>query len=548
MKKWDIKNELSDRGELMDLLLKNRGVESKAGRELFLNPPRVEELSKDLSPEFQKSISKAKKKILNVVKSNTPLVIHGDYDADGICATSLLYNVIKKELGYDNCIAFIPNRFDHGYGLSNDSIDAVKLRIEEKFGKFEGALLITVDSGITSLNEVEYAKTLGFDVIITDHHQKPSQIPDTDVIVWNDEIVATSIAWFLGRALGSLDKRSISLAATATITDVQPVLGLNRSIVKEGIDILNNNPPLGFKKLLEVSGKRRGDVSTYELGWVLGPRLNAAGRIMDAKDAVILLTTQTEKTAEKVAKRLNQVNFDRQEKTVQMYELAIIDEEDIPKIIVTVNEGYHEGIIGLVASRLVQKYFRPAVVISLDEKQGKGSVRSIPGVDIISMLREFDDLFESLGGHPGAAGFTIKKDKIEVLEKKLIKFANKAIDDDILTPVLEVDLKIPLEMVDSDFISEVEKLKPFGLGNYEPVFVSEKVGVTAKDLVGKEKNHVTLKLESGSKAYRAIYFNGLKRFEDVEIGEEIDIAYAARSNKYQGSEYVDIVVRDLTSA
>ena len=543
MKKWNVRSKTNNQDEIVDFLLKERGVDNEEEKKFFLNPPPTFELLKELSQEFKDQLFQASNIIKGAIQRNTPIVIHGDYDADGICSTAILFKVISEELLYKNVFAFIPNRFNHGYGLSKESVDE-SVEMLKKEGGFTEALLITVDTGITAVKEVNYAKSKGFKVIITDHHQKPEVLPGADCIVWNDLLVGAGVTWFLAKALGSVDRSLIQFAATGTVTDLQPLLGINRSIVKEGLDFMNKDPTLGLKKLIEVAD-RKFPVSTYDLGWVIGPRLNATGRIGDATDALNLLVTKDEAKALVSAKNLNELNFQRQEKTMDMYKLVEQEKLNEGKIIFTANENYHEGIIGLVAAKLVQIHYRPTIVVSLDGEFGKGSVRSVSGFDVIEFLRKFEDYFESLGGHPMAAGFTIKVDKLEEFKKAVLTSGNKEIDDGLLVPALNIDMEIPLELVDMEFIEEIESLRPFGIGNRNPIFLSRGVGITGVNLVGKEKNHAALKLLIDGRVFRGIYFKGVDNVKDLEIGDKTDLVYSVEKNEFRNNVYVNLVVKDL---
>ena len=259
-RKWEVFSVLDDKSKIVEVLLNKRGIFSEEEKKDFLNPPKVESYVSNLSGDFKASLEGARQIILNAIKKEDPIIIYGDYDADGVCATAILYKVIKDELKYENCYYFIPNRFDHGYGLSLKSIGECL----EKLGKKDVTVLfITVDTGITAVDEVKYLKSLHHRVIVTDHHQKSFQIPQADCVVWNDEIVGSTIAWHLSKELGSNDPHALALACIATITDVQPILGFNRSLVKEGLEILNSNPPLGIRKLMNISGKSGEIIVSY---------------------------------------------------------------------------------------------------------------------------------------------------------------------------------------------------------------------------------------------------------------------------------------------
>ncbi|KKS21795.1 MAG: Single-stranded-DNA-specific exonuclease RecJ [candidate division WWE3 bacterium GW2011_GWA1_41_8] len=547
MKRWNIIHETNSAENILELLLKNRGITDPTEKKIFMNPPKALQCAKTFSQDFKKSLLKAKEIINSALKADIPVVIHGDYDADGISATAILFSTIKDELDYDKCYYFIPNRFDHGYGLSKSSVDAVVAMVTEELGKTpEDLLFITVDSGITAAAEVDYIRSLGYSVIITDHHQKPQVLPNADCIVWEDNIVGSGISWYLAKTLGSRNPQSIGLAALATVTDLQPLTGTNRSIVKEGLEVLNNIPSLGIKKLLDFSGRRNGEITTYDLGWVIGPRLNASGRLIDATDSLKLLIEKDEVKAEGYALALNKVNSDRQDKTVEMYEVASgVAVQAVPKVIFSSNEEYHEGIIGLVAAKLVQKYYRPSIVISLTDDYGKGSVRSIPGVDIISILRKYEELFVNLGGHPMAAGFTIQKSNIAVLQEKLTEYCEQEFAEELLQPVIDVDLKIPLNIINLEMTENVNRMKPFGIGNKEPTFLSERAGVASVDRVGRESNHLSMKLYGEGQLYKAIFFNGIESYPDLKPGDFIDIIYKVKVNEFNGNRKVDLIIEDL---
>ncbi|MBI2414943.1 single-stranded-DNA-specific exonuclease RecJ [candidate division WWE3 bacterium] len=550
--RWNIKSTQAltsnSKESFIDLLLSNRGISSK-DKELFLNPPKIFSMLKDLPKDFRVNAKKAKELILQAISKNQPIVIHGDYDADGICATAILLTTIRNELGYKNCFAFIPNRFEHGYGLSIKSIDASHKNLKKEIGKFDKVLLITVDTGITSVEETLYAKKIGFDVIITDHHQKPETLPEYDCLVWCDEVVGSGVAWILSKVLGSKNPKDLALVALATVTDLQPLFRYNRSIVKEGLEILNTNPPTGIKILAQVAGKNSSEITTYDLGWVFGPRLNATGRIGSADDALLLLLENDETKALEHAKKLNQLNVDRQDKTMEMYDLATeISSKELPRVIISAHSDYHEGIIGLVAAKLVQKHYRPAMVLSINGELAKGSVRSVTGVDIIEFLRKMGDLFENVGGHPMAAGFTIKTTKIDELRKRTAKLAAEFILDIFLEPELTVDLKVSLSDVKPEFVKKINMLKPFGVGNPAPLFVAQGLGIVGFDKVGKDGSHLTLQLISEGKVYKAIYFGNGALAGELKLGNTIDIVFAPELNLFKGKEYLNIVIKDIQKA
>ncbi len=546
--RWNILNVHTKEKDLLNLLLENRGILTDDEKKRFLNPPAVEYFLKELPVEFKQSLKKARELVLQAINDNIPIIIHGDYDADGICATAIIYNTLTDELNYNKTSAFIPNRFEHGYGLSEASIKNALEKLKSEVGDFEKVLFITVDSGITAVKEVEYIKSLGHLVIITDHHQKPEKLPDADCIVWNDAVVGSTISWLLSKVLGSKNKQDIALAGLATVTDVQLLTGFNRTLVKNALEVLNTNPPHGIKKLIDISGKSNGEITTYDLGWVIGPRLNAAGRIEDAHHSLTLLVEKNLNEIESSARKLHAINQNRQDVTLEMFELAAgINDANMPKVLISHDEKYHEGIIGLVASRLVQKYYRPSIVMSVEDGYAKGSVRSVSGIDIISMLQKFSDLFVNVGGHPMAAGFTIDLKNLDVFKEKFTLFCNEEIDETLLVPVLDVDAEFTDGLPSLTEVENLDKLKPFGIGNNEPKFLSKGMGITQTNWVGGNKQHLSLKFYKDNEYYKAIYFNAFDKPEnfDLKLGDVVDVVYKLKKDSYNGNDNLNLIVVDL---
>ncbi len=541
---WNVFGQGQNIEDVKNLLLQGRGFEDLSQASMFLNPKNPLLYLKNFSTDFKLGLKKARKLINLTIEKNFPIVIHGDYDADGICATSILYNYLTKERKYGKAFYFIPSRFDHGYGLSKESLDESIRKVTEDLGVEEEILFITVDNGITSVEEVKYLKKLGHKVIITDHHQKAGKLPKADVIVWNDQIVAATIAWILTRVLGSKNTDYLALASLATVTDVYPVLGLNRALVKRGLKLLNDSPPSGLKDLISVSDLDGKTLDTYHLGWVLGPRINASGRLADASLAVNLLTTEEPKIALSVARELNKMNRKRQDETYRMYSL-VPEFMEVPRFILTESKDFHEGLIGLVASRLVRKYYRPSIVISVSEKFGKGSVRSIEGINIIELLREFEDLFVNLGGHPMAAGFTIPLENISVLKEELGKVFAERFDNSHFISSMNIDVEIPLSLVTWELLGFIQSLKPFGTGNKSPLFLTRNLGIANMNFVGKEGNHVSLKFYDGTDSQKGIFFSSREYFDDIGLGDKVDVVYSIEENTYRGNSNLSLVVKDL---
>jgi len=548
--KWNI---LSDKkidtiDELIKVLAKNREIEDIEG---FCNPPTQENFiksDKEMKALLDKGIAKSAKTILNSIKSNSPIIIHGDYDVDGQTATTILWKTIYEDLNYKNCTPYIPNRFDQGYGLSKNSIDAIKSDVAKNA---ENPLIITVDCGIVATKEVEYAKSLGFKVIITDHHQTHGEIPNADALVHTTNATGAGISWILSYALDPKSSSSkIGFAALGTICDLQPLTNFNRSIVKHGLIQLNQNPPIGIKELIDISAIK-GNIDTYEVGWVLGPRLNATGRMKDAMDSLRLLSTNSKEQAQNLARKLDDINKKRQGKLQTDLKLGlenIKNNAETPNFIVTSNESYHEGIIGLVAGKLTQIYYRPSIAIAIDNKKklAKGSARSIKGISIIETLHKFDDLFEGLGGHDMAAGFSLIPAKIPQLIKSLNSI--KILDKSVFDQSLHIDAELSSSLISFDILDTINNFKPFGIDNYEPVFMSKSLEIFNMIRFGKENAHLKLFLQnSEGQQFTCLYFGAGLNTESLEIGSKINIAYNLSINNWNGNSNLELKIKDIST-
>ncbi len=544
MKKWNIIKHYSTELDVVASILENRGLSTKEKINEFLNPPTLQSYIAAMPNDFKTSLKLSRDIVFKALEDSAPILIYGDYDSDGVSATALLYSTLTKTLGYSKCSYFIPNRFEHGYGLSVKAFDEAFNDLKESFGESPYYLLITVDTGITAVEEIAHAKKNNFKTIITDHHQKPNPLPEADVIVWSGETVGCGLSWILCTALGLKDLSGIDLVALATVTDLQALVGFSRTAVIKGLESMNNKPRVGIKKLLDIAGKSK-QITVYDLGWVIGPRINALGRMDHAIKGVELLTTEDEEKAVEIASLLQDTNLLRQDETEKMYDLAQVETKPEDKIIISVNQEYHEGIIGLVASKLVQKYYKPVIVISHDGTVGKGSVRSIPGINIIEILRQFESDFEKLGGHPMAAGFSIKVANIKTLETKLVEYMNTHYTEADFVPFIDVDVEIPISLVTLDLYTQVSKLMPYGNGNPEPVFCVRDLKVTAANTVGRDLKHVSFAFLADGKIYKGIYFNAPADVLTVKPGSLIDVVFCLSRNDYNQKTSIDLLIKDI---
>ncbi|MFH1960924.1 MAG: single-stranded-DNA-specific exonuclease RecJ [Patescibacteria group bacterium] len=534
--------------QVEEILLENRAGEDV---EAFLNPPHPYSYldnPKDIFGKFAPSLEKLEKLIQKAIEESSPIIVHGDYDVDGITATAILWELIYKSLGHRNCLPFIPNRFEHGYGLTKKSIDA----IAQKIGVGAKPLLIAIDCGITAVDEVAYAKSLGFTVAIIDHHELPKKLPDAKVILHTLKLCSGGIAYMLSSYIhNKSDEDSLDLATLATIADLQPLLDINRSIVKYGLPHLSKSNRVGIKELIKVAGIENKIITPYEVGWIIGPRLNAAGRISHGIDALRLLCTNNAKQGEEIAKSLNEINLERQATTDEIFLNADEEVKKIigKKLIVCYGEGFHEGVIGLVAQKLTQKYFLPAIVISVNGENCKASARSVPGFDLTSFLRKIKGVFGSVGGHKAAAGFSLKSDKLQKFIKQAQDLAEKEIDPKLLLPFVEVDTEIPLGLVKANLLALIKQMEPFGLGNPTPVFYSTQVKVCGFSRFGKASNHLKIVLCDGENSNFKIVgkvFNGAENhYDKLSLGQNVSVAYSISENTFNGKTAIETTIKDL---
>lgn len=534
MKRWDIVNK-SKGEDIIKILLENRGLTTKKDIEFFLNPPDPSKLTPSDVGIDKTSLSKAIKRIQKAIGDKESIVVYADYDADGITAGAIMWEALHS-LGA-NIMPYIPHRVEEGYGLSIKGIDAVR-------EQYDPSLIITVDHGITAWEKVEYAKKQRIDVIVTDHHVKPKKLPDC-TIVHTTKLSGAGVSWFLARELTSFS--SLELAAIGTIADMMPLTGPNRSIVKYGVTAINITTRVGLDALIADAGLTKGALDVYTVSHALAPRLNAAGRLEHAMDALRLICTKQEVKARLLAGKLGMTNRERQKLTLDttvhaLQGLSLLKQgETLRKLLFVVHESYNQGVIGLVAGKLVEEYYRPAIVVSKGETFSKASARSINGFNIVEAIRSCSDILVDVGGHPMAAGFTVETKNLAVLQKRLEKLTEKELDKDKLTRTLKIDAEIPLELVTSDLYKQLQQLQPFGFGNPEPVFATRNVTVTESRLVGADGKHLKLRLSS----IDAIAFNFGSLYGKIKPDVPIDIAYTIDMNTWNGNSRLQLKVKDI---
>lgn len=542
-----------DASKFEQILLQNRGFKTKNQQEEFLNPDLSKITTKSLGID-KKAIEKTLTRIKEAIENKEQIIIYGDYDVDGICATAILWETLRGVSA--NVMPYIPHRVKHGYGLTVKGISDMLLRFPNT------KLLFTVDNGIVAYEGSKYAKEKAIDVVITDHHLPSSEFPDVFSIVHTTQVCGTGVAYFLAQGIKKkfgFTKRDdhLELVALATVADLMPLVGPNRALLKEGLIEIHSTKRVGLLEIFEESQIKKEEIGTYEIGHIIAPRINAMGRIGDAMDSLRLICTNNRERARDLAKVLGLTNTDRQKLTFDtvIHAREQFDRTTKKKLIFISHETYEEGIIGLVAGRLTEEFYRPAIVISKGKLISKASARSVRGFNIIEFIRESSEYLINAGGHPGAAGFSFETKNLAKLQKKLEELAQKVIDDSLLIKKRRVDFELSLDLVGEKVYKIIEKFAPFGMGNPQPTFLAKKVVVENFKTVGADGKHLKLGLKTSSSAKAladkqnskiyAIAFGmgewGLK----LKQGDEVDIVYTIEQNIWNGNVRYEIKLKNL---
>ena len=542
---WNILDSTIPRNaaELKEILLKNLNlVDSKR----FFSPPHPQDISLQEVDIDQTQVEIAVKRILQAKEKQEEIVIFGDYDADGVCSTAILWQAL-----YDlDCkvIPFFPHRDKHGYGLSDKALDDL---LENN----KPALIIPVDNGIVAHQPAQRVADGGIDLIITDHHQPEDKLPTATAVVHSTKLCGATVAWMLAREVTKAADVEMSkfwqldLAAIATIADQVPLRGANRSFAKYGLEALRISQRLGVKALLAQSKQDQKTITSQTVGFGIAPRINAMGRLGHSLDALRLLLTKNKIRSEKLAKVLGETNAQRQEMTYEMYGHALAQSDDWKDehIIIVQSADYHEGVVGLMAGRLMDRFYKPAIVISIGDGIGKASARSIAGVNIVEMIREVrDDLLE-VGGHPMAAGFGVEEKKIEQVIERLKKLAKEKIDKELLKPSIDIAAVIPFKLINEKTVQTIWDFAPFGQGNREPIIALKGVEVLQVLTMGADNQHLKI-VGQGDDGVTPINFLFWRRgslAEKIDTGNKIDVAGVLEINEWRGRKSVQIRVKDI---
>lgn len=526
-------------------LLLNRGIDNGPAALRFLCPDQVWLHDWNLLPDMEVALAR-----LNRAKEEgEKILIHGDYDADGITATALLV-LAFADWGLDLCW-YLPHRQEDGYGLSRTGIQQ---------GRDKGAtLMVTVDCGISNTEEVEYAKSLGMDVIITDHHLPPDELPlalavvnpkRSDSVYPFPDLAGVGLAWKLAMALNPGGKSSayLQLAALGTVADLVPLLDENRIFASLGIAEINHHPLPGIAALSAVSGCQLGRLDSTSIAYALAPRLNAAGRMGSADSALALLLEEDSGVAAHLAQGLDAENKYRRQVEDSIFQEALIQAQEQVKhhhrVLVIHGGDWHPGVLGIVASRIVDKYYRPTLILSGHDLL-TGSARSIPGFDIHGALTAGAEYLDSYGGHSGAAGLTLRFENIQGFRIALDAFACQENIDVILQQTIDLDASLTPPDIGKELVEEIGLLHPFGRGNPEPTFAVEGFSASNPDLVGRDKSHLRLRLDSPGSNFWAIGFGKASLVHNIDIGSSVRVAGHLHLNQWKGHTSVQLQLSDL---
>lgn len=510
----------------------------------FLSPPHPADLPPELIGIDSTQLKTAAGCVLEEIKNNGTILIYGDYDADGISATAVLTEALTA-LGAE-VVNYIPNRFTDGYGLSHAALDSILLD--------PPALIITVDNGIVAIDEAKRIGKAGVKLIITDHHQPANELPPATAIVHSTKLCGASVAWFLAKTVveqaeseHDLDQL-LDLVGIATIADQVPLRDANRSFAYHGLQALRQTNRPGLLALYHVTNVEPTKLDTYHVNFQIAPRINAMGRLTSGQAALELLLSTDQAAAENQASQLSITNTQRQELTFDSVQLAMeqAEEQSDQHLIVVYSTEFHEGVVGLVAGRLMEKLHKPVIAISVGETESKGSVRSIHGIDITTFLRQSNDKFLSLGGHPMAAGFSINTNQLSEVTKHLQDRANTEISPDQLIKEYPVLAPLTAGLINHHTIQALNKLAPFGAGHRRPLVGLQDFKVIRAHLLGAEGLHSkALLVEQGSNAkpIEVVHWNS-QISDQLQPGDIVSVIGLLQERLYNGQRYVQLKAVD----
>ena len=532
--------------ELLARILVNKNITNKNDMSIFMNPTRKDFHDPFLMPDMEIAINR----LLKAIENNQKIIIYGDYDADGITSTTVL-KLFLEERGMD-VSTYIPNRLNEGYGLNKGAIKEI---YDDGF-----RLMVTVDCGISGIEEVEYANSLGIEMIITDHHEPAESLPNAIAVVDAkrkdneypfNQLAGVGVVFKVIQALSmrlGLDEKEylkyLDIVCIGTISDIVPLVDENRVIAKLGLKLVAQTRNIGLRALIEIIGFKNIDSSSVSFG--IAPRINACGRMGNEKLALDLFLCKDKDEVTKLAVKLNEYNIERQSIEKQMYDEAaeIIDENEKDKACIIVGkEGWHHGIIGIVSSKITEMYFKPSILICFDRNEGKGSGRSIPGFDLHEALMNCKQYLKKFGGHAMAVGVTVDKSEFGKFKSELEEYA-KNCNVDKIVPIINVDSELSLKDTNVESVKSLSLLEPYGEANKMPLFLFRNLKINSIRSLSEGK-HLKLSLKDENFMVDAIGFNMGELSEKYLLDDRVDIVGSLDINSYGGNESVQIVLKDI---
>lgn len=544
-----VQEQLAGYPDVFKQILFNRGLIDSESAKQFLYP-QVDAFD----PYLLLGMQQAVERLVKAIDQQESIAVYGDYDVDGVSATALLTEVLRC---YGASVRpYIPNRFDEGYGVNNEALDALAA---------EGVkLVVTVDCGIRSPREAEHARALGMELIISDHHHPANELPAATAVICpkqpgdtypDKDLAGVGLAYKLAQALFAAkpladcpEENWLDLVALGTISDIVPLRGENRALVRAGLERLRQSQRQGVLSLAGAAGVKLPMLSAMDVGFMLGPRLNAAGRLESAVDALSLLLTTDVFEAGALAQKLDTQNRERQALTRDMQEQAarMAENEGQEEMIFAFSAGFNPGVVGLAAARLVETFYRPAVVGQIEEAYTRASCRSIPEFHITQALDECRDLLVRHGGHSMAAGFTVRNEDLAALKERLSAIARRTFEGHTLAPVARADVELALRDLHPNLLRYLDLLQPTGQDNPDAAFVSRGLRVVRARTVGSEGNHLKMSVTDGWVTYDAIAFRQGHWME--RMPEQIDLLYHFERNVFNGKVSLQLNVRDIQAS
>ena len=534
--------------KLLATILVNRNITKKEDIRLFLEPTRADFHNPFLITDMEKAVEK----IIKAIEKQEKVTIYGDYDVDGITSITVLKSFLQdRGLAVES---YIPNRLEEGYGLNKQAI--------EKIAKSGCQLMITVDCGISAIEEINYANSLGIETIVTDHHEPGTELPKALAVIDNKrkdstypfrELAGVGVVFKVIQAIGmKLELKEeeylkyLDIVCVGTISDIVPLVNENRVIAKLGLMLIRQTKNIGLRSIINSSGYTKIDSNSISFG--IAPRINACGRMGKAEEALELLMSKNYNQVSELTQKLNNHNRIRQETEKNIFENAVkqIEEEHLENnnAIIVGGHNWHHGVIGIVSSKITEMYFKPSILLSFEEDGiGKGSGRSIPGFDLHDALMQCMDTIEKFGGHSMAVGITVRKEKFKRFREEFEKIAQTAHIDEIM-PVIQVDSKIEIKDIDKEMVESLKQLEPFGEGNRMPVFVFKNLKIDSIRALSEGK-HLKLTLKDNNTIIGSSGFNLGHLAEEYRIGDKIDVVGVLEINSFNGVDSLQINMKDM---